>query len=637
VSLRKVIAAGAKVHPPSWLPDNLCYETMMGSVAYGVSSDTSDMDVYGICMPPKDMVFPHLAGEILGFGTQIKRFESWQEHHVAAMDKSWDFQILGIVKFFQLAMENNPNIIDSLFTPRRCVLSSTTIGEYLREHRRDFLHKGSWHKFKGYAYSQLNKIRTKTPTGKRAELVEKYGYDCYDEAQTEFLTPQGWRRFDDVPADALVAAIDPITMQVRFERPNGRIDKRYSGPLHTLNPAMGRCVVTDQHQMLVSPCHRSPSTNYSYAYDAARADWTLRPMAALRDGKRSWYHVRVAAEPVLAEADVADEYLALLGVMVSEGTFGFRDGVPWEGRFTQSENGKPAFFEAAERIRTAFGLSRYDYEKETVWRVPRALATRVFQDIGHGSRNKALPTWTLTLSTRQAKILWDHMVLGDGSKTPSDGEVYYTSSLALADSVQAMMVVAGFACSRRGPYEYPEQSRFADAPVPMYQVYVSSQTRARAVDFKTTTRCVKDEQVVDRRVVCFDMPSGTLVTRSDGKTAFHGNCKFAYHVVRLLLEVEQILVARDIDLERDREQLKAIRRGEWTLPQLDEWAQTKEKQLEALYHESTVPYGPDEPLIRRHLMHCLETHYGDLSSVVGQPDEAVQLLRAIAQLTERYR
>ncbi|HEV7558855.1 MAG TPA: nucleotidyltransferase domain-containing protein, partial [Kofleriaceae bacterium] len=160
MSLRKVLAAGAKVHPPSWLCDNLCYETMMGSVAYGVSSDASDMDVYGICVPPKDMVFPHLAGEIFGFGTEIKRFDSWQEHHVAAFDKGWDFQILGIVKFFQLAMENNPNIIDSLFTPRRCVLSSTAIGEYIREHRADFLHKGAWHKFKGYAYSQLNKIRT---------------------------------------------------------------------------------------------------------------------------------------------------------------------------------------------------------------------------------------------------------------------------------------------------------------------------------------------------------------------------------------------------------------------------------------------------------------------------------------------
>lgn len=84
MSLRKVLASGAKLNPPGWMSDNLCYETMMGSVAYGVSSDTSDTDVYGICVPPKHMVFPHLAGEIHGFGTQIKRFETWQEHHIAA-------------------------------------------------------------------------------------------------------------------------------------------------------------------------------------------------------------------------------------------------------------------------------------------------------------------------------------------------------------------------------------------------------------------------------------------------------------------------------------------------------------------------------------------------------------------------
>ena len=47
--------------------------------------------------------------------------------------------------------------------------------------------------------------------------------------------------------------------------------------------------------------------------------------------------------------------------------------------------------------------------------------------------------------------------------------------------------------------------------------------------------------------------------------AAHGyDTKFAYHVVRLIGEVEQILVEQDVDLQRDRELLKAIRRGEWT-------------------------------------------------------------------------
>jgi uncharacterized protein len=159
------------IAPPKWLPNSVQYETMMGSVAYGVSSDTSDTDIYGFCMPPQELVFPHLAGEIPGFGTQIQRFEQFQIHHI--MDKSvmggagreYDLQIFAIVKYFQLLMENNPNMIDSIFTPVSCVLHSTQIGNLVRENRKIFLHKGSWHKFKGYAYSQIHKIRRRVANG----------------------------------------------------------------------------------------------------------------------------------------------------------------------------------------------------------------------------------------------------------------------------------------------------------------------------------------------------------------------------------------------------------------------------------------------------------------------------------------
>ncbi len=155
------------IHPPKFIPSNCHYLTIMGSLAYGVSSDNSDFDVYGFCIPPKDMIFPHLAGEIPGFGRQINRFEQWQEHHV--MDPSanggkgieYDFSIYGIVKYFQLCMENNPNMIDSLYTPRRCVLHTTQIGNLVRDNRDKFLHKGAWHKFKGYAYSMLHKAKNK--------------------------------------------------------------------------------------------------------------------------------------------------------------------------------------------------------------------------------------------------------------------------------------------------------------------------------------------------------------------------------------------------------------------------------------------------------------------------------------------
>jgi predicted nucleotidyltransferase len=173
------------IKPPKWLPDNVHYETVMGSIAYGVNDDDSDFDVYGWCIPPKDMVFPHLRGEIPGFGRQVQRFEQYQQHHIqdpearAGKGRMYDLQIYSIVKFFHLAMENNPNMVDALFTPANAVLHATQIAQRVREQRRIFLHKGSWHKFKGYAYSQLQKMRgdRERPEGKRRAIVEQHGYD----------------------------------------------------------------------------------------------------------------------------------------------------------------------------------------------------------------------------------------------------------------------------------------------------------------------------------------------------------------------------------------------------------------------------------------------------------------------------
>lgn len=164
------------IHPPRWLPDNTIYLTVMGSQAYGVGNDTSDHDIYGVCIPPKELVFPHLGGEIPGFGRQIQRFEVWQEHHIQNPDKQveYDFAVYGIVKFFQLCMDNNPNMLDSLFVPRTAIIHTTPIAEMFRENRKLFLHKGAWHKFKGYAYSALNKLRGKTMIREFLEIKEKY-------------------------------------------------------------------------------------------------------------------------------------------------------------------------------------------------------------------------------------------------------------------------------------------------------------------------------------------------------------------------------------------------------------------------------------------------------------------------------
>lgn len=161
----------------SWIPQNSIREVMMGSEAYGVSNNNSDIDVYAVIMPPKDNVFPWLSGWIPVFENSPKVFETLNIHHIKDGDKEYDINGFSLPKYFNLLMGCNPNIIDSLFVPRRCVFHSTQLGELIREKRHIFLSKKAYHTFKGYAYSQLHAAKDKKRIGKRVELIESYGVD----------------------------------------------------------------------------------------------------------------------------------------------------------------------------------------------------------------------------------------------------------------------------------------------------------------------------------------------------------------------------------------------------------------------------------------------------------------------------
>jgi len=112
--------------------------------------------------------------------------------------------------------------------------------------------------------------------------------------------------------------------------------------------------------------------------------------------------------------------------------------------------------------------------------------------------------------------------------------------------------------------------------------------------------------------------------------------KFSYHIVRLLGFAEQILATHDLDIQQDRERLKAIRRGEWTQEDIHNFFNEKEKQLEELYRSSTLQEECSEAKLHQLLMDCLETHYGSLRNIVVRKDEALMALKDIAKIVERF-
>lgn len=151
------------INPPTFLVSNTCYLCRMGSTCYGVSTNNSDLDLYGVTIPPRDYIFP--PNYIEGFDNRDLTFNQWQKHRVvdpsgnAGKGITYDFAIYNIVNFFKLAMGHNPGVVDALFVRREHVIHSTPMWEIVRENRKLFLNKEVVKAMKCYGFSQLQKAK----------------------------------------------------------------------------------------------------------------------------------------------------------------------------------------------------------------------------------------------------------------------------------------------------------------------------------------------------------------------------------------------------------------------------------------------------------------------------------------------
>lgn len=169
------------VSPPKWLSSNIHYAVTGGSVSYGASMDNgnSDVDVVGWVMPPLTMIFPTLGGHIPEFGPPPQKFTSWEQHHVNQGHKTYDITFNSVVKFFDLAANGNPNIVDQLYVREELILFASNAGRRVRDNRHLFLSKNLWPKFRGYSVSHVKLLDEKKNASnpKRAADIEKNGFD----------------------------------------------------------------------------------------------------------------------------------------------------------------------------------------------------------------------------------------------------------------------------------------------------------------------------------------------------------------------------------------------------------------------------------------------------------------------------
>jgi predicted nucleotidyltransferase len=125
-----------------YVDEHTIFSTVVGSRAYGTNRPDSDYDQAGVMIPGPEY--------FLG----LDRFEQFQGF--PGVDKT----IYDIRKALRLISDCNPNMVDLLFVPERCIKVMTPYWEKILKNRDLFVSKKARWTYAGYAHAQFERIMT---------------------------------------------------------------------------------------------------------------------------------------------------------------------------------------------------------------------------------------------------------------------------------------------------------------------------------------------------------------------------------------------------------------------------------------------------------------------------------------------
>jgi predicted nucleotidyltransferase len=114
------------------------YRCVLGSHAYGLANEESDVDRRGIYLPPAALHW-----SLFGVPEQLE-------------DKETDEVYWELRKFVMLALKVNPNILECLYTP--VIETTTPLADQLLAMRGKFLSKLVYQTYNGYVLSQFKRL-----------------------------------------------------------------------------------------------------------------------------------------------------------------------------------------------------------------------------------------------------------------------------------------------------------------------------------------------------------------------------------------------------------------------------------------------------------------------------------------------
>ena len=406
-------------------------------------------------------ILAHLANE----ETMLEWFRTGKDIHLASACKKYHEDYDKIIKIYEdeqhelyplwkkrrkqaktinfgIVYEQSAHkLAESLSTPEEKVEDSEGqqfLDEYFTTFPKIKKFMDKQHKFMekhGYCVSLFGRRRRcpKVYSDNFSEYLEALR-QCVDE-ETEALTTDGWRRYDQLYNGQLILTKNCNTGILEWQPiENINIYPDYQGDLYSFEGKTFSALTNGKHRWLCNHDSKPGSKAEFLTTEELYNSKIVRPIH--RTGEYNGNSKKV----------LDDDLVYLRGIILTDGHLRYyrdktkpRYGKPWYALITQSkEKNIPLIQSAIDKLDNRFTYIHKVYGKKHVWKFNKDFADYLDTIIPNKKLNMSL---IHSLTKSQIRLLLDGMILGDGCK---HGTRILTSSIEQANLIQVLVVMAGY-------------------------------------------------------------------------------------------------------------------------------------------------------------------------------------------------
>jgi len=357
-------------------------------------------------------------------------------------------------------------------------------------------------------------------------------WGCYDE-ETEVLTYNGWKKFNEVTYDDLVACLDPNNNRVIYCKPTRIVKYWYEGKMVRVKSNFVDLLVTPDHNLYVAVRTTSRGgrgVNFG-DFSLVRAESCLGKRIKFRSDFPNWegYEVdEIAGVPVDIFMKFLGYYLAEDEVLIINNEMRIK---------VAKKNTSPQYKDALETIKAVAesrGKNFCAYGDGITIYGDRELI-EYLQKLGHGDE-KHIPPELKNLSKRLLNIMLEAYINGDGNRSSGNCKRAYTTSKRLADDIQEVALKCGYASIVRKRGRKRDKNIGGEIVArgrDHYEVTISRRNKmpevGQARNIGATnklgikTRCYVGYEDYRGYVYCLEVPTHIIYVRRNGKPVWCGN------------------------------------------------------------------------------------------------------------------